>query len=41
MQSVECSSMVRIAAFGPRDPGSYLGWFADSNLNQKLSFRDL
>ena len=37
-QSVKCSSMVSIAAFGPRDPGSNPGRFAVSNSNQKLSF---
>ena len=36
--SMECSSMVSVAAFGPRDPGSNPGWFAVSNSNLKLSF---
>ena len=31
--SIECSSMVSIAFFGPGDPGSNLGWFAVSNSN--------
>ena len=35
---LECSSMVSIAALGPRVPGSNPGWFAISNSNQKLSF---
>ena len=30
-QSMECSSMVSIAAFGLGDPGSNLSWFAVSN----------
>ena len=29
--------MVRVAAFGPRDPGSEPGWFAVSNSKKKLS----
>ena len=33
--SMECRSMVRVAAFGPGDPGSNPDWFAVSNLNQK------
>ena len=35
---MECSSMVSIAAYGPRDLGSNPGWFAVSNSSQKLSF---
>ena len=35
---MECSSMVNGATFGPGNPGSDPGWFADSNLNQNLSF---
>ena len=31
--SMECSSMVSIAAFNLGDPGSNPGWFAVSNLN--------
>ena len=31
---MERSSMVSISAFGPRDPGSNPGWFADSNSNK-------
>ena len=27
-QTMECSSMVSIAAFGPRDPGLNPGWLA-------------
>ena len=34
---MECSSMVNIAAFGPRDHGSNPGWFTVSNSNKKLS----
>ena len=30
--------MASIAAFGNRETGSHLGWFAVSNSNQKLSF---
>ena len=36
--SIECSSIVSIAAFGPGDPGSNPGWFAVLNSNRKLSF---
>ena len=36
--SMECSSMVSVAAFGLGDPGSNPGWFAVSNSNRKLSF---
>ena len=36
--TMERSSMVSIAAFGPGDPGSNPGWFAASNSNGKLSF---
>ena len=36
---MECSSMVNIAAFGPRDPGSNPGWFVVLNSNWKLSFQ--
>ena len=32
--------MVRIATFGPEDPGSNPGWFAGSNSNLKLSFHE-
>ena len=36
--SMECSSIVSIAPFGPGDPGSNPGWFAVSSSDQKLSF---
>ena len=35
--SMERSSQVSIATFGPRIPGSNPSWFAISNSNQKLS----
>ena len=35
---MECSSIVSIAAFNPKDPGSNPGWFAVSNSNRKLNF---
>ena len=35
--SMECSSMVSIAAVGHEDLGSNLGWVAVSNSNKKLS----
>ena len=38
--SMECNSMVSIAALGPRDSDSNPGWFADSKSNQKLSFHE-
>ena len=31
--------MVSVAAFGLEDPGSNPGWFAVTNLNQKLTFK--
>ena len=34
---MKCSSMVSETTFGPEDPGSNTGWFADSNSNGKLS----
>ena len=34
--SMECSSKVSVAAFGPGDPGSNPGWFAVSNSNKKI-----
>ena len=37
--SVECNSMVSIAAFNPGDPGSNPGLFAVLNSNQKLTFK--
>ena len=30
--------MVSISTFGPRDPGSNLGWSTVLNLNRKLNF---
>ena len=39
-KSMECSSMVSIAAFGPRHSGSNPSWFAVSNSNKKLSFHE-
>ena len=33
---MKCSSMVSIAAFHPRDPGSNPGWFAVSNSNSSM-----
>ena len=35
--SMECSSMVSMAAFGPEDFGSNPGWLAVSNSNKKQS----
>ena len=37
-ESMECRSMVSIAAFGPRVLRSNTGWFAVMNSNQKFSF---
>ena len=37
-QSMECSSVVSIATFGPEDTGSNPSWFAVSNSNSKLRF---
>ena len=34
---MEHSSVVSLAAFGPRDLGSNPGWFSVSNSNQKFS----
>ena len=36
--SMECSSMISVAVFGPGDQVSNSGWFAVSNSNRKLSF---
>ena len=36
--SMECSSMVSVAAFGQGDLGTNPSWFTVSNSNQKLSF---
>ena len=36
--SMECSSMVSVAAHCPRDLGSHPSWFAVSNSNKKLSY---
>ena len=36
--SMACSSMVSMAAFGPRDQSSNPSWFAVSNLNKKLNY---
>ena len=40
VMSMECNSMVSIAAFGHRDRGSNPGWFTVLNSNQKLSFHE-
>ena len=40
VKSMECNSMVSMAAFGHGDPGSNPGWFAISNSNPKLSFQE-
>ena len=33
--------MVSIAAFGPGDPGSNPGWFARSNLKNRVIFKQI
>ena len=40
-KSLECSSMVSLAAFSPGDQGSNPSWFSVSNLNQKIEFPGL